>query len=69
LTTAIPRGENLTEISQALLSCVEQVFGARRNAEGKSLNELWAEQRTRLLALPADTVHGRRFLVWLCWAT
>lgn len=51
--TPIPRGENLSEISQALLSSLEQAFGGRRNAEGKSLDELWAEERTRLLALPA----------------
>jgi len=32
---------------------LEQAFGGRRNTEGKSANELWAEERTRLLALPA----------------
>ena len=49
--TPIPRGENLSEVSQALLSSLEQAFGARRNAKGKSVNELWAEERTRLLPL------------------
>jgi transposase len=51
--TPVPRGENLTEISQALLASLDQAFAARRNAEGRGANELWAEERTRLLALPA----------------
>jgi transposase len=51
--TPIPRGESLTEVSQALLLSLEQAFGGRRNAEGKSANALWADERTRLLALPA----------------
>ncbi len=44
---------SLAEVSQGLLLSLEQAFSARRNAEGKSANELWAEERTRLLALPA----------------
>jgi transposase len=51
--TPIPRGGSLAEVSQGLLLSLEQAFSARRNAEGKSANELWAEERTRLLALPA----------------
>jgi transposase len=51
--TPIPRGESLSEISQALMSNLEQAFSARRNGEGKSASELWAQERERLLALPA----------------
>jgi transposase len=32
--TPIPRGENLSAISQALVASLERAFGARRNAEG-----------------------------------
>ncbi len=53
--TPIPRGEKLAEISQALLLSLEQAFGACRNGEGKSAKELWTEERSRLLALPATS--------------
>jgi hypothetical protein len=51
--TPIPRGESLNEISQALMSNLEQAFSVRRTSEGKSASELWAQERERLLALPA----------------
>jgi|SRR6516165_4914099 transposase len=50
--TPIPRGESLAQVSQALLLNLEQAFSARPEREGKSANDLWAEERVRLLPLP-----------------
>jgi len=51
--TPIPRGDSLTEVSQALLRQLEQAFSIRRSADGSSANELWATERQQLLPLPA----------------
>jgi transposase len=51
--TPVPRGANLAAVSQALLLDLEQAFSARRNRDGRCASELWAEERARLLPLPA----------------
>jgi hypothetical protein len=51
----VPRGEDLEQISQALLADLEESFARRRNAEGRHLSELWSEERARLLALSATS--------------
>jgi hypothetical protein len=60
--TPIPRGESLAQISQALLLNLEQAFNSRRNSEGKSATELWAEERARLLPLPASSFEPCRII-------
>jgi hypothetical protein len=50
--TPVPRGESLTAIAQMLLTDLERAFAGRRNAEGRSLAELWNEERPQLLLLP-----------------
>jgi transposase len=55
--TPIPRGESLTQVSQALLLNLEQAFNARRDGNGKTATELWAEERARLL--PQDAVRSQ----------
>jgi hypothetical protein len=49
----VPRGESLTAIAQMLLTELERAFAERRNAEGRSVVELWSEERPQLLLLPA----------------
>jgi hypothetical protein len=51
----VPRGEDLEQISQALLADLEESFARRRNAEGRPLTELWSEERARLLGLSATS--------------
>ena len=51
--TPVPRGEGLAAIAQMLLTELERAFAGRRNAEGRSLAELWNEERPQLLLLPA----------------
>jgi hypothetical protein len=51
----VPRGEDLEQISQALLADLEESFARRRNAEGRHLTELWSQEHARLLALPATS--------------
>jgi transposase len=50
--TPVPRGESLTAIAQLLITDLERAF-AGRNSEGRSLGELWHEERPQLLLLPA----------------
>jgi transposase len=50
--TPIPRGDSLTEVSQALLRQLEQAFSTRRSADGRSASELWAAEQAQLLPLP-----------------
>jgi hypothetical protein len=49
----VPRGESLTAIAQLLIIDLERAFAERRNTEGRSLAELWTEERLQLLLLPA----------------
>jgi transposase len=49
----VPRGESLTAIAQRLITDLERAFAERRNAEGRSLTELWNEEQSQLLPLPA----------------
>ena len=49
----VPRGENLTAIAQRLIADLERAFAKRRNSEGRSLAELWNEEQSQLLPLPA----------------
>ena len=49
----VPRGESLSAIADTLIIDLERAFAVRRNAEGRSLAELWAEERPQLLLLPA----------------
>jgi len=59
--TPIPRGENLEAISRQLLADLEAAFAVRRrDAAGKLASELWAEERTQLLALPATGFEVRK---------
>jgi transposase len=58
--TPIPRGQNLPEIAQALMTDVEAAFLARRSSEGRSAAELWAEERAHLLAAPATSFEVSR---------
>jgi transposase len=58
--TPIPRGENLEALSRQLLADLDTAFAARRDASGTSANELWAEERARLLALPATDFEVRK---------
>jgi transposase len=58
----IPRGESLAQVSQALLLNLEQAFNSRRDREGKSAMELWAEERARLLPLPASSFEPCRIV-------
>lgn len=58
--TPIPRGENLDAISRQLLADLDAAFAARRDATGKPATELWAEERTQLLALPATSFEVRK---------
>jgi hypothetical protein len=51
--TPVPRGESLTAIAQMLITDLERAFIERRNSEGRSLAELWNEERPQLLLLPA----------------
>jgi transposase len=51
--TPVPRGESLTAIAQRLIADLERAFAERRNAEGRSLVELWNEEQPQLLLLPA----------------
>ena len=48
----VPRGESLTAIGEMLITDLERAFAARRNAEGRSLAELWEEERPQLLSGP-----------------
>jgi hypothetical protein len=43
-----------------LLLNLEQAFNERRDVEGRSANELWAEEHARLLPLPATPFEVRR---------
>jgi hypothetical protein len=49
----VPRGESLAAIADTLINDLERAFVVRRNAEGCSLADLWAEERSQLLLLPA----------------
>jgi hypothetical protein len=49
----VPRGESLAAIAQMLITDLERAFAERRNSEGRSLVELWNEERSQLLRLPA----------------
>ncbi len=51
--TPVPRDESLTAIAQRLIADLERAFAERRNAEGRSLVELWHEEQPQLLLLPA----------------
>jgi transposase len=48
----VPRGESLTAIARMLITDLERAFAERRNSEGRSLAELWNEERPQLLLLP-----------------
>jgi hypothetical protein len=54
----VPRGESLSAIADTLIIDLEQAVVVRRNAEGRSLAELWAEERPQLLLLPAPPFRG-----------
>jgi transposase len=60
--TPIPRGDSLEEISRKLLADVDAAFAARRDAAGKSVSELWAEERAQLLRLPAASFEVHKAL-------
>jgi hypothetical protein len=49
----VPRGESLTAVAQLLIADLERAFAERRNTEGRSLAELWNEEQSQLLLLPA----------------
>ena len=49
----VPRGASLTAIAEMLIIDLERAFAGRRNAEGRSLTELWDEERPQLLLLSA----------------
>jgi hypothetical protein len=51
--TPVPRGESLDAIAQMLITDLERAFAERCNSEGRSLAELWNEERLQLLLLPA----------------
>jgi Mu transposase-like protein len=58
--TPIPCGENLAAISRQLLTDLDATFAARREASGKSANELWAQESAQLLPLPAASFEVRK---------
>jgi transposase len=57
--TPIPRGDSLEAISRQLLAEVDAAFPARHRA-GRSVSELWAEERMQLLSLPATSFEVRK---------
>jgi hypothetical protein len=57
--TPIPRGDSLEAISRQLLAELDAAFPARHRA-GRSASELWAEERTQLLSLPATSFEVRK---------
>jgi hypothetical protein len=57
--TPIPRGDSLEAISQQLLTELDAAFTAREVA-GRSSSELWAEERTHLLPVPATNFEVRK---------
>jgi hypothetical protein len=50
--TPVPRCESLDAIARMLITHLERAFAERRNSEGRSLAELWNEERLQLLLLP-----------------
>ncbi len=57
--TPIPRGQSLTEVSQRLMADLDRTMETRRNAEGQSVAERWAEERRRLRPLPSAEFEPR----------
>ena len=58
--TPIPRDESLEAVSRALLADLELAFSGQRDSTGKSANELWAEERARLMPLPGSAFEVSR---------
>ena len=57
--TPIPRGDSLEAISRQLLGELDAAFAARPHA-GRSATELWGEERTQLLPVPATNFEVRK---------
>jgi transposase len=58
--TPIPRGESLEAISRQLLADLDAAFEVRRDVSGKSVSELWTQERAQLLPLPATSFEVRK---------
>jgi transposase len=58
--TPIPRGESLAAISARLLEDLDQEASRRRDREGRTVLERFAEEATHLRALPAQPFEARR---------
>ncbi len=58
--TPIPRGESLEAISRQLLADLDAAFKVRRDVSGKSVSELWTQERAQLLPLPATSFEVRK---------
>jgi transposase len=58
--TPIPRGNDLEGISRQLLADLDAAFDAHPDATRKSAGDLWAQERTQLLPLPAACFEVRK---------
>lgn len=57
--TPIPRGASLVEVSERLMAEIDATMASRRNAEGKTVAERWAEERRRMQPLPGTDFEPR----------
>lgn len=58
--TPVPRGDNLREISLAVLDDVETAWRTRVLRDGRRCMDLWAEEKQGLLPLPAAPFEARK---------
>jgi transposase len=59
----IPRGDTLSEISEALLAEVQRGYATKQDVEGRSVSQRFEEERNRLRALPSVPFEARRVLL------
>lgn len=60
--TPVPTGQSLEELSVMLQARIDQVAATKRNAQGLSITERFAEERPLMLPLPPTAFEARRFV-------
>ena len=63
--TPVPRGDNLAEISAAVLKEVDDAWRERVLRDGRRSWDLWQEERRQLIALPPCPFEARRVVLAL----
>jgi hypothetical protein len=58
--TPIPRGDSLDAISRQLLGDLDATFAAWHDGGRPSRSELWAQERARLMPVPATSFELRK---------